>query len=542
GIYIYMDTLTYRKFRNGDGVVSAEKLPNAARPYSNFDPYLIGLQKEFNEQLWTHKNPYTGLMYKDDPAIVMTEIANENQVFEYMKKLEEPYKNQLEDRYRKWLKGKDIDNCDHPINLNSEEKNVIEFLVQVQTEYFKEIYDHLRSIGVKIPIAGTNWQKGGMATLASHAQMDFADSHSYWYDFTWDVANRKFRNDSMTGDMGNFYMKLSCMRLSDKPFFVSEWDGPWPNEWRAEITLNLAAVSSLQGWSGTAIHTYSYDCRHNVDQIAQPITSDALAGVAYRSGVFSTFNDPAKFGLFYHASLMFRRGDVWEHDTMTEIVLDDITHVPDNSENRSIMKVRDIRAALGASEVCKIGMRLPNTKKNPGTHEIGVNSTIVNPESAELRSKTGELYRNIEKKYGIIDTPRTKSAYGFIGTAGILKMKGMLVKSHTDFATIAISSLSDSDISDSDNMLLTAIGRADNTAAEYNIDHTVQFKTGHGPVLAEVVEAEIEIETNISSLQVWSVNTMGGLIGRMPGTFKEGKFTFTIGKSFPSVYYIIQKF
>ena len=31
--------------------------------------------------------------------------------------------------------------------------------------------------------------------------------------------------------------------------------------------------------------------------------------VPYRSGIFDAFNDPSRFGLFYHAALMLRRGD-----------------------------------------------------------------------------------------------------------------------------------------------------------------------------------------------------------------------------------------
>ena len=35
-----------------------------------------------------------------------------------------------------------------------------------------------------------------------------------------------------------------------------------------------------------------------------------MGGVPYREGIFSVWNDPAKFGLFYHSALMLRRGDV----------------------------------------------------------------------------------------------------------------------------------------------------------------------------------------------------------------------------------------
>ena len=51
---------------------------NAAKPYSTFNRKLIALQKKFNDDLWSHINPYTRFAYEDDPAIVLVEIANEN--------------------------------------------------------------------------------------------------------------------------------------------------------------------------------------------------------------------------------------------------------------------------------------------------------------------------------------------------------------------------------------------------------------------------------------------------------------------------------
>ena len=538
GIYVYMDMLTYRKFRFGDGADTSDQLSNAARPYSNFDTKLIELQKEFCEKLWNHVNPYTKLAYKNEPAIVMTEIANENEVFGFMKNLLEPYKSRLQERYKKWAKKKGLKPA-ADVDFSIEDASMISFLVEVQKEYFDEIYKHMRKIGVKIPITGTNWAVGCGATLSTQTDMDFTDSHTYWTDFgMWSATEKKFSNKSMLGERSPWWNPLTCMRLADKPFFVSEWDSPWPNEWRAESPLLLAAVSCLQGWTGTAIHTYRYDCRENVDQIAAPITSDALSGVPYRSGIFDTFNDPAKFGLFYHAALIMRRGDVREGGEATEIVLPTLVH----DEKTSALKglIWDIKAADGTAESRKIAIRLPGTLAKTAK-QAPFNVPLVPAGVAEISSETKELYRSIQKKYGYIDTPKTKVAYGFIGAAGEISLKGLTVKASTDFGVIAVSSLSDASISGSDNLLLTAVGRADNTGVEYNAAHTLQLKLGHGPIEVEVIEADLELETKVAGLQIWAVNPAGSLIGRVPAEYRNGKLHFRIGGSWPSMYYLIQK-
>ena len=46
--------------------------------------------------------------------------------------------------------------------------------------------------------------------------------------------------------------------------------------------------------------------------LGKEVSSSAI-GVPYREGIFSTWNDPAKFGLFCHAALITRRGTYLLH-------------------------------------------------------------------------------------------------------------------------------------------------------------------------------------------------------------------------------------
>ena len=75
----------------------------------------------------------------------------------------------------------------------------------------------------------------------------------------------------------------------------------------------------------------------------------------------------------------------------------------------------------------------------------------------EVASDTGELWRSWKKGYGWIDTPRTKVAYGLLGAAGPIQLDGLALESATDFATIALSSLTDDPLERSASMLLTAV-------------------------------------------------------------------------------------
>lgn len=526
GIYVYMDLLTYRRFKTGDGVVAAEQLGDAAKPYSTFNRRLIELQKKFNYDLWTHVNPYTKLAYKDDPAIVLVEVTNENDLFSQKVTLE-PYRSELEKMYRIWAEKKKIRLPEGKVDFTGTDNTMLQFFTDVSRDYYREMISHMRETGVKIPVAGTNWTRNA-AHLSAQTVADFTDSHAYWYTFgIWGMNNKRFMNGPMTGSTGNMLTGLSFYNVADKPFFVSEWDNPWPNEWRAESSLLMAAVGAMQGWGGFAIHTYRYGNDEDVDMIGKPITSDAIGGVYYRGGVFDTFNDPAKFGLFYHAALIMRRGDVQTPEKISYIKLKDIS------------ATSGIKALPLAAEKQRIKIVLP------GDESISAGLTdsdrpLADAGKGEVISDTKELYRNTTKKFGWIDTPRTKAVYGFTGREGPVKLTDLTISMKNDFATVAVSSLTDDPVSASPNMLLTTVGRADNTGSRYNEDHTVQLEPGHGPVQVEIIEAVIEIRTGRSNLRVMAVNPRGFITGYIPSEYKNGVFRFEVGKEYQSMYYLIQ--
>jgi hypothetical protein len=525
GVYIHMDLLTYRRFREGDGIKDASLLDDSAKPYSTFDRKLIDLQKKYNYDIWTHLNPYTGLTYKDDPAIVLVEVTNEADLFTQKVTLE-PYRSQLEDRYRDWAGDKRIKLIKGKIDFTKPDKTMLEFFINVTQEYYKEMIQHMRETGVRIPVTGTNWSRG-VAHLSSQLATDYTDSHAYTSGGGgWRDINGEFGNQPNLGSDNNMLPTLAFNRVSGKPFFVSEWDNPWPNEWRAESSLLMASVGSMQDWGGFCIHTYRYTLDEDVDMIGKPITSRSIGNRAYRGGVFDTFNDPAKFGLFYHAALIFRRGDVKSSDKKTVIKIDDITSGP------------DIKALRLTPEQNRVELVVPGVTNKGET--VGPDKEVANMEGGEVLSDTKELYRSLKKRIGWIDSPKSKVVYGFVGKEGVMSLTNMKVNVKTDFATVAISSLTEEPIKSSTNMLLTAVGRADNTDARYNNERNVQIDPGHGPVQVEVIEAVIEIETDKKNLRVMSINPQGFIIGYVPSEYKDGVFRFEIGKEYPSMYYLIQ--
>ena len=90
-------------------------------------------------------------------------------------------------------------------------------------------------------------------------------------------------------------------------------------------------------------------------------------------------------------------------------------------------------------------------------------------------------------------------------------------------------------------MLLSAIGRAKNTDSLF--DGEKMLDAGRQPILAEVIEADIAIKTEIGDkLKVWGVNAEGFYAGKLPTTYQDGVLSFRIGDEMnPACYYLIVK-
>jgi len=81
GIYSDLNLNVYRTYKPGDGVRESEAL-GIGKGATYFDERLIELQREYARQLLTHTNAFTGLAYRDEPAVALIEFVNENSLVE----------------------------------------------------------------------------------------------------------------------------------------------------------------------------------------------------------------------------------------------------------------------------------------------------------------------------------------------------------------------------------------------------------------------------------------------------------------------------
>lgn len=525
GIYVYFDCLDYRHFKEGDGVKDASQFEHgwhhSIKGASCFNARMIELQKEFATRFYTHRNPYTGLRYADDPAVAVVEITNENSVFYFQNtELTLPcYRKELEERWNAWLRrqfttraelAKRWTNAQGQCTLLPEEDPardsvvlplkhlyqnpaqaafvgptspprvdaMVRFFFEIERSYYREMYDHLRRIGVRVPITGTN-QTFCPASNAADSINDFMSRNNYWqHPNVHAKPYFTFRNLAVVkSDLSrtdNPVTEVASSSVAGKPMIVPEFNFPWPNEYRAEALPLMAAYACLQDWDGLLFFAY--------DPGGQTLSW------------FGNQSDPVRWGQFPAAALMFHRHDVAAAGRTIYLgysEADVFRAGPSHSRRevspyRQLAYVSKIRNTYFDETHDGRGTRISGATYSPPADAIG------NP--SRRSSDTGELSLDAQAGLFTIDTPRTKAVVGFLGQAGPITLQGLSVRATTPFAAILATAMDDAPIASSRRLLITAVARAENTGQAFAENKRTVPERGRLPVLAEPVRAELSIE------------------------------------------------
>jgi hypothetical protein len=341
GIYVYLDLLDYRTFKPGDGVPNAAALGRGAKPYIVFNRRLIDLQKEYAENLLRgHVNPYTGLSYADDPAIVMIELFDENGLFmkrEAWRSLAEPAATEFKQLWNRWLKlrygntetlAKTWTNYKGECALMSEEsleKGTVElplmdlnkpstgyarsvssparrndgaqFAYDVHRAYYREMKTYLRGLGVRVPLTAIVRQDDLPDLKAVAEELDFVGNNFYWDHPSWRAKEDWKLPSFFTGDnpisedgVRGVAPALSITKVRGKPLVCREWNYCYPNPYRNAGIIEATAYALLQDVDCIILFTYD--------------------SITTRIGYFDVHADPSRWGLVAIAAKMFLQRDV----------------------------------------------------------------------------------------------------------------------------------------------------------------------------------------------------------------------------------------
>lgn len=135
GIYSNINFLTGRSMSPANGYRDEVQFYTESKTGHSlgfWDSQALEDQKRYAETILNHVNPYTGLAYKDDPAVALVEINNENGLMMayltgWLEDIQGYYWNELEDKWNIWLEknGYDYEKLSTRFNRVQEDGEVL---------------------------------------------------------------------------------------------------------------------------------------------------------------------------------------------------------------------------------------------------------------------------------------------------------------------------------------------------------------------------------------------------------------------------------
>ncbi len=533
GIYTVLDPWVQRCFKPGDGVADYGRLGRrdnfGLHPYIYFDARMQELIQKQWEQVWTHVNEFTGVAYKDEPAIALTEVINEGLLTSLSGVTQPVYQQRLRERYEVWAKE------NHGLPWEAAKvieqnygRNNIAFMRHLHESFYRQSYDFMRRIGIRVPITMNNWSHWTWI-VAAQAAGDFMDFHHYYGgDMVGPGAKLGGHWVQHAPHVpGTPFGKFAAVALPGKPVMSSECGHNPPATDRATYLLGLAAVASFQGWDAFTGYAYSQS----------PSPTETL-------GAFEWESDPAMIASLAAGALVFRRGDVQpaREKVVFQITEDELFALRWEDEGRKqYWNTPGFNANI---ERHKMLVCLPG--QDPAVHKpleiLDVERAVTySLPDTELRSDTGELWRDWAVGGGTLDTPRTQAAYGNLGRAGReWKTRDCVMKISTPVATVALSSLTDEPLRRSGKLLLTAVARAQNTGTSFNLARNRIVAPGRAPVLAQPVTGTIRFQTNRAALTLYPIRVDGTRAAPVPIPVQRGEATLELRAEYQTIFYEIE--
>jgi hypothetical protein len=463
-----------------------------------FDERLRTLYKSWARALLTTKNPYTGLAFGEDPAVAFYEIQNEDSLFFWtVSKLKGGAKERFEKIFGDFLirKHGSLDKAAeawggvklpddapaagrmamlHLWNLTTDglEKqpanrkraaDQMQFFTETQKNSYDDLVKYIRTeLKAKNAVSCSNWK------TADERLMGALEHYTYT---AGDVicVNDYFGPEYVTDkqrfyaiDKGDVYndrlgmlepqnLPIQLNNMDGYPHMVTEQNWDRPNRFRAEFPFHVATYGSLQGmdgWNFFAIGGSQWDSSSTVWSVACP----------------------SILGQFPALSLMYRRGDVKEGDT----VLFDALNLEEQYafKGSAAKKAQDFDAIhkknvpaggmLVGEDVSGVDplsfytgriVRGFTDKSKAVTKDL---SQLIDREKKTIKSVTGELFWDYGKGYSTVNTPRAQGVCGSLAKAGRIELGDVIIESSNEYGVIVAVSLDNQPLASAKKILIQA--------------------------------------------------------------------------------------
>lgn len=503
GIYIWLDLHVDRHITIQDGIdwideIVKDKPSGRLVGYNYVNQSIENKMQAFNVALLTHVNSYTQTALIDEPAIIGMLITNENDVTnhygnrllpdKHVKQHNAIYTQKAnvfakryglpEDRvWRSWENG--------PSKL---------FLNELEHEFNGRMIQHLKSLGVKVPIVTTStWGNNPVTSLPTLTTGDIIDVHAY--QGTGAIESNPLFSS-------NFTHWINAAQLPDKPLSVTEWG--WETNTlmdRHTLAIMASAYANLGGWDALMQYAYSQSPLGNDPRIRQ----------------WESLSDPSVLPTMAAGALLYRQNHLNELRNTFALILDKNSFYGDSvSPNNSI----SIRTASEKGKLYtvipytpELSWFKPTTLTGPYTAIKQANQNMLGIDPGYVR--LNQLERHWDKGYLTINTDKSQIASGWIGNQSIM-LADTSFNVKNKHATIAVQTLDDTSINNSSKILIS-LGR---------LSAPKKSSTNQYDYVIEPLEGTLTIKAK-AGLKVYKPARLDKLV-EIPFQFKQGLYYISL--------------
>lgn len=519
GLYVTSDLYSSRRLRSGDGISGyAPDDGMALKALIPVDRRAMENWKEYARRWMTHRNPYTGMTWAEDPAFFCVNLVNED-VLAGVWRSDPLVEKTYRDRFARWCGDRGLTGQ----TASNGNRYFLRFLHELQGAALAEQIDFVRNtLHVKGLVTSLNWQYDVPLTLLRD-KFDAVDNHQYYdhpsYPEKAYSTPVQYSQGSALAQMAFLPRGQMPTRIFGKPFFVTEFNYCHPNRNRHEGGPLIGAYAALQGW--TALYRFAWShSAWGLENLRVPfvfdIGGDPLAQLSDRISI-----------------LMFRRGDI---ETAKEAFA---YRVPENIFDLPGEPFSYPTAFQHLGLVARIGSVAGNGRIPPGTALL-TSKQAVDPKVLRNRkiarlwegvncnrlaeSSTGQLRLDGNRRSFTVTSPRSESVTLCSGdlAAGTLR-----IREATGDQTVAALSLDSEPITSSSSVLvlqLTSILPA-GTVFRNDSMRILEKVVLQPPSLIRRESALVELETG-RPFKVAALSCDGKSCGEVAGEFKDGIFRF----------------
>ena len=368
---------------------------------------------------------------------------------------------------------------------------------------------------------------------------DIMDIHAYWEHpnfetgHSWDRNYYSIKNTPMIKSKSfGTLNRLSKGKSKNKPYTISEYNHPFPNEHLHEKFAFFGSWAAFHDFD--AIYQFSYDTSDN----------------KYISGYFSMATNPIDFAMVPYTVLAFRNNFVVKSENFVKLKLSKgYVYEKMKDKNYNLDQFLENYFYTGWNAFFEVeildDLKIIEPEMNTNIDTSSKNNLI----SPQIKWNISEL--NNETFY-YVNTDKIITLTGFLGNVNmdkknnlgdLLDIKIKLNESLNETCTIGILSLDNKNLENSEKILLTIVGKVRNTDQMWNEARTSTSKSwGKAPSLVQYIEFEACLKFQEDQKpDIYSINNLGELNEKFDIKGEGGNWILNSDENNPALnYYIIR--